>query len=84
MAEGHHQRGLSHGGDAGGLAVLCRSGRCSGLLGAISRKFGDHKVEFEVSRSSEEDYLSHGFALSDEWELNEKEYDGQLRVQLPG
>jgi hypothetical protein len=43
-----------------------------GILGAISRQFGDHKVELEISRSREEDYLSHGFALSDTLELNQK------------
>jgi Protein of unknown function (DUF3570) len=43
-----------------------------GVMGAISRKFGDHRVELEVSRSSEEDYLSWGYALKDEWELNEQ------------
>lgn len=43
-----------------------------GVMGAIARKFGDHRVELEVSRSSEEDYLSWGFALSDQWDLNEK------------
>jgi hypothetical protein len=44
----------------------------TGLLGAISRRFGDHLVELEVSRSSEEDYLSRGIALKDVWELNQK------------
>ena len=29
-------------------------------------------MELEVSRSSEEDYLSWGYALKDDWELNEK------------
>ncbi|HEX2747448.1 MAG TPA: DUF3570 domain-containing protein, partial [Verrucomicrobiales bacterium] len=43
-----------------------------GVLGAISRKFGDHLVELEVSRSSESDYLSYGYALKDVWEINEK------------
>ena len=43
-----------------------------GLLGAVSRKFGDHLVELEISRSSEDDYLSHGIALKDVWELNQK------------
>lgn len=43
-----------------------------GILGAISRQFGDHRVELEVSRSEEEDYLSYGYALSDTWELNQK------------
>ena len=42
------------------------------VLGAISRQFGDHNVEFEFSRSSEEDYLSYGYALKDVWEFNEK------------
>ena len=44
----------------------------TGLLGAISRRFGDHLVEWEVSRSTEDDYVSNGFALKDVWELNEK------------
>ena len=44
----------------------------TGLLGALSRKFGDHTVELEIARSSEEDYLSHGVALKDTWELNKK------------
>ncbi len=44
----------------------------TGLLGAISRRFGDHVVEWEVSRSTEDDYVSNGFALKDVWELNEK------------
>lgn len=44
----------------------------TGVLAALSRRFGDHNVELEVSRSSEQDYLSHGFALKDTWELNEK------------
>lgn len=43
-----------------------------GILGALSRQFGDHRVELEVSRSEEEDYLSYGYALSDTWELNQK------------
>ncbi|MFM2170655.1 MAG: hypothetical protein RI957_884 [Verrucomicrobiota bacterium] len=43
-----------------------------GILGAISRQFGDHRVELEVSRSEEEDYLSYGYAISDTWELNQK------------
>lgn len=43
-----------------------------GVLGALSHQFGDHRVEFEFSRSSEDDYLSYGFALSDKWELNQK------------
>jgi hypothetical protein len=44
----------------------------TGILGAISRQFGDHRVELEVSRSSEHDYLSRGVALSDTLELNQK------------
>ena len=43
-----------------------------GLLGAVGRKFGDHLVELELSRSSEEDYLSRGIALKDVWEINQK------------
>ena len=37
----------------------------TGILGALSRQFGDHRVELEVSRSKEDDYLSYGVALSD-------------------
>jgi len=44
----------------------------TGILGAISRQFGDHKVELEISRSKEHDYLSRGLALSDTLELNQK------------
>jgi len=44
----------------------------TGLLGAISRKFGDHLLELEVSRSSEEDYFSRGVALKDVWDLNDR------------
>ena len=44
----------------------------TGLLYALSHQFGDHTVEAEFSRSSEDDYLSYGFALSDKWELNQK------------
>lgn len=44
----------------------------TGVLGAYARKFGDHRIELEISRSSEEDYLSRGVALSDTWEINEK------------
>lgn len=43
-----------------------------GVLGAISRQFGDHRVELEISRSTEDDYVSRGLALSDTWELNQK------------
>ena len=44
----------------------------TGLLGALSRKIGDHLVELEISRSSEDDYLSRGVALKDVWDLNNK------------
>ena len=44
----------------------------TGLLGALGRKFGDHLVELELSRSSEDDYLSRGLSLKDVWELNGK------------
>jgi Protein of unknown function (DUF3570) len=43
-----------------------------GILGALSHKFGDHTVEFEISQSDEHDYLSNGYALSDAWDLNQK------------
>ncbi len=44
----------------------------TGILGAISRQFGDHKIELELSRSKEDDYVSRGLALSDTLELNQK------------
>lgn len=44
----------------------------TGILGALSRQFGDHRVELELSRSEEDDYISHGIALSDSLELNQK------------
>ena len=44
----------------------------TGILGALSRQFGDHRVELELSRSDENDYLSRGLALSDVLELNQK------------
>ena len=44
----------------------------TGILAAISRQFGDHRVDLEISRSSEDDYYSKGIALSDAWELNQK------------
>ncbi len=44
----------------------------TGILGAISRQFGDHRVELEISHSKENDYLSRGYALSDTLELNQK------------
>ncbi len=43
-----------------------------GILGAISRRIGDHLIELEVSRSKENDYVSRGFALKDTLELNQK------------
>jgi len=43
-----------------------------GIMGALSRQFGDHRVELELSRSKENDYLSCGLALSDKWSLNQK------------
>ncbi len=43
-----------------------------GILGALSEQFGDHRVELEMSRSTEHDYASNGFALSDTLELNQK------------
>lgn len=43
-----------------------------GVLGAISRQFGDHRAEIEFSRSEEDDYVSRGLALTDTWELNQK------------
>lgn len=43
-----------------------------GVLGALSQQIGDHKVELELSRSRESDYLSEGLAISDQWELNQK------------
>jgi Protein of unknown function (DUF3570) len=44
----------------------------TGILGALSRKFGDHRVELEISHSSENDYLSRGISVSDTLELNQK------------
>jgi hypothetical protein len=43
-----------------------------GILAALSRQFGDHRVELELSRSDESDYLSDGIAITDDWELNQK------------
>lgn len=43
-----------------------------GILGALAQRVGDHRIELELSRSEEDDYLSYGFALSDELELNQK------------
>lgn len=44
----------------------------NGLLGAISRQFGDIRVELEISRSKENDYISNGVALSEIIEFNQK------------
>ncbi|GEP40731.1 DUF3570 domain-containing protein [Brevifollis gellanilyticus] len=44
----------------------------TGVLAALSQQMGDHRVELEVSNSQERDYLSQGIALSDKWELNQK------------
>ncbi|MDE0836988.1 MAG: DUF3570 domain-containing protein [Akkermansiaceae bacterium] len=44
----------------------------TGILGALSRQVGEHRIELEVSRSEEDDYISRGFALSDMLELNNK------------
>lgn len=44
----------------------------NGVLAALSQQIGDHRVELEVSNSKESDYLSQGIALSDKWELNQK------------
>jgi Protein of unknown function (DUF3570) len=44
----------------------------TGILGALSRQVGDHRLEAEISYSTEEDYTSCGLALSDTWELNQK------------
>lgn len=43
-----------------------------GILGALSRKWGDHTVEVEFSRSTEDDYISRGYTLTDTLELNQK------------
>jgi hypothetical protein len=43
-----------------------------GILGAISRQVGDHRLELEFSYSGEDDYNSRGLALTDLWELNQK------------
>lgn len=44
----------------------------TGILGALSQQIGNHRVELEISRSEESDYLSKGYALSDTWDLNQK------------
>ena len=42
------------------------------VLGAVARRFGEHLIEFEISKSIEEDYRSLGYALKDVWEFNDK------------
>lgn len=44
----------------------------TGILAALSRQVGDHRVELELSRSEENDYISNGIALSDTLEFNQK------------
>ncbi len=44
----------------------------NGVLAALSQQLGDHRLELEVSRSLESDYLSNGLSFSDHWELNQK------------
>lgn len=43
-----------------------------GILAALAHQFGDHRVELELSHSKESDYISDGIALTDAWELNQK------------
>lgn len=43
-----------------------------GYLAAIDHQFGDHRVEFEAAYSTESDYDSTGLALTDSWDLNQK------------
>ncbi len=43
-----------------------------GILGALSHRFGDHKIDLELSKSEENDYLSRGIAFSHEMEFNQK------------
>ena len=44
----------------------------TGVLAALARQFGDHRLDLEISRSVESDYDSHGYSLSDTWDLNQK------------
>jgi hypothetical protein len=44
----------------------------NGFLGALARQFGAHRLELEISQSSEGDYASRGYSLSDTWDLNQK------------
>ena len=43
-----------------------------GILAALSHRFGDHKIDLELSQSEENDYLSRGIAFSHEMEFNQK------------
>lgn len=43
-----------------------------GILGAIAQRIGDHVIEIEASRSTENDYISRGIAIKDTIELNQK------------
>lgn len=43
-----------------------------GILAAVAHPFGAHRIELELSRSEEDDYVSRGLALSDTIELNQK------------
>lgn len=65
----------------------------TGVLGAVSQKFGDHRVELEISRNKEDDYLSRGYAINDVWDLNQKNttlnfgfnyLDDSVSVTVPG
>lgn len=44
----------------------------NGVLGALAKQIGNHRLEVEFSESKEHDYLSYGLSLSDKWELNQK------------
>jgi hypothetical protein len=80
--------------DENGKAVLADlTDRRKGILGALSKKFGDSEFELEFSESTEHDYLSRGIALSGSTELNEKNttisygfnyLDDQVTVPLRG
>lgn len=54
----------------------------TGILGALSQQIGNHRLELEVSQSNENDYLSNGYALSDEIELNQKNTTLTLGVNI--
>lgn len=44
----------------------------NGILAALAQPWGDHRLEVELSRSEEDDYVSNGIAVSDTLELNQK------------